>query len=68
MADPKVRQRISRLGVAARRYPDQVDDRRRELEEVKLELAAQEFLKNWPNAWPALKERLGTLIGSGAQS
>jgi hypothetical protein len=66
--DKRVSAARSRLGVACRIDPAHVEQRRRELDEAKLEVATEEFQRRWPTAWPALKERLGTLIGSGANS
>jgi hypothetical protein len=68
MADPKVRLGVSRLANAARFYPDKVDDRKRELAEVKIELAAEEYAINWPDAWPDLVERLSLLLHPGGES
>jgi hypothetical protein len=65
MADPKVRLGVSRLANAARFYPELVDERRRELAEVKIEVAATEFVDNWPDAWPELVERLTLLVHPG---
>ena len=65
MAEPKVRAAISALAVAARLHPEQVDDRRRELKEAHLEVAAREYVARWPQAWPELIERLTLLLHPG---
>jgi hypothetical protein len=64
-ASPEVRKRVSALGIATRYQPEQADDRRRELEQTRIEEAAQEFVASWPHAWPELVERLALLVHPG---